>query len=49
MENGTLSAASGPFVDCHAFETAFAPRHLRNSWKLEYFYLPENHPRTRPK
>lgn len=48
MENGALSAVSEPFVDRHAFEAAFAPRYLRNSWKLE-FRLPENHPRTRPK
>lgn len=38
-----LSAVSGPFVDRHAFEAAFAPRYLRNSWKLE-FRLPENSP-----
>lgn len=48
MESDALSAVSEPFVDRHAFKTAFAPRYLRNSWKLE-FYLPENHPRTRPK
>ena len=36
MENSMLSAASGPFVDCHASETAFARDDLRNSWKLEF-------------
>ncbi|KAG7190162.1 hypothetical protein KM043_006289 [Ampulex compressa] len=36
MENSMLSAASGPFVDRHASETAFAHRTLRNSWSLEF-------------
>lgn len=36
MENSMLSAASGPFVDCHASETAFARDDLCNSWKLEF-------------
>lgn len=48
MENGTLSAASGPFVDRHAFGAAFAPRHLRNSWKSEVRHPENRRPRARP-
>ena len=36
MEISMLSAVSGPFVDRHASETAFARDDLRNSWKLEF-------------
>ena len=36
MENSIISVVSGPFVDRHASETAFARDDLRNSWKLEF-------------